>query len=237
MGFSEHDLQLAEVFVHLADSLQAGHDVVDVMDALAQAATRFTAATDAGILLVDSGGVLHVVASTNECTSDVEEAQLGYDQGPCLDCFRTGKAVEIPDLSKERGRWPQFVTIAESRGMRAAHTFPLRLRDDIFGAMNLFSPTPGLLSDWDSALAAAFAQVAAIGLVQKQTDRDHMVVTNQLQDALDSRVLIEQAKGVLAQRHGVPIDAAFVLLRNHARTNSSRLRDIADGIVNRGLTV
>lgn len=197
------------------------------MDILVRAGTHITSATDVGILLVDPAGVLHVVASLNERTSEVEEAQLGYDQGPCLECFHTGRPVEIPDLSTESGRWPQFVSIAQARGFHAAHASPLRSREQTFGAMNLFSERPGPLSDRDISLAAALAQVATISLVQQQTINHQATVNDQLQRALDSRVLIEQAKGVLAQRHNITIDSAFSLLRDHARKNSSPLIDTA----------
>ncbi|MDJ0350255.1 GAF and ANTAR domain-containing protein [Cryobacterium sp. PH29-G1] len=234
---SERDIELADVFVLLADSLRATHDVVDTMDILVQASTRFTSATDAGILLADPAGVLHVVASSNERTSEVEEAQLGYGQGPCLECFTTGLPVEVPDLATEATRWPQFVRLAEARGFQAAHASPLRLRDQVFGAMNLFNEQPGPLGDRDLALAAALTQVATISLVQQQTIHHQATVNDQLQRALDSRVLIEQAKGALAQRHGISVDAAFALLRSHARKNSSRLRDTAEAIVNRRLSI
>ncbi|POH66058.1 MULTISPECIES: GAF and ANTAR domain-containing protein [Cryobacterium] len=236
MVFSQREVDLADVFVLLADSLSAGRDVVDTMDILVQASTEFTAATDAGILLADSGGVLHIMASSNERTSEVEEAQLGHDQGPCLDCFASGEPVEISNLSEVSGRWPQFVAIARERGFDAAHSFPLRLRGDTFGSLNLFSSTREPFSIQDAALALALAQVATISLVQHQAIRNQGTVNGQLQQALKSRILIEQAKSVLAQRHGVPIDAAFSLLRTYARTSSSKLHDIADGVVHHGLS-
>lgn len=232
MTSSQRDVDLADAFVLLADSLRAGDDVVDTMDLLVQCSTRFTSASDAGILLADSAGVLHVVASSSERTSELEEAQLGYDQGPCLDCYSSGEPVEVSDISKESGRWPKFVAIAQARGFHGAHASPLRLRGQTFGAMNLFTTGPEPFSDQDAALALAFAQVATISLVQNQTIHNQATVNSQLQEALTSRVLIEQAKGVLAQRHGVPIDAAFTMLRRYARSTSSKLHDIADGIVN-----
>jgi GAF domain-containing protein len=233
----DRDVQLADVFVHLADSLRTGHDVADTMDLLIQASITFTAATDAGILLADKSGVLHVVTSTNERTADVEEAQLGFDEGPCLDCYTTGQPLDVADLAKEGWKWPRFVTVADARGFRAAHASPLRLRDQIFGGMNLFSTVPGLFSDRDTAIALALAQVATISLVQHQTISNQATVNDQLKRALDSRVLIEQAKGVIAQRNSVPIDTAFTLLRTHARSTGSRLHDIADKVVNQQFAV
>ncbi|TFD90816.1 ANTAR domain-containing protein [Cryobacterium lactosi] len=237
MASSQRDVDIADVFVLLADSLRGGYDVVDTMDILVQSGTRFTSATDAGILLADSDGVLHIVASSNERTSDVEEAQLGFDQGPCLDAFASGEPIEVADLSEEVERWPRFVALAQSRGFHAVHASPLRLRGQTFGAMGLFSTRRGPFSDQDAALALALAQVATISLVQHQTIKNHEMVNDQLQQALESRVLIEQAKGFLAQKHGVPIDAAFSLLRTYARSTSARLHDIAEGVVHHGVSL
>jgi GAF domain-containing protein len=237
MVSSQRDVELADAFVLLADSLRAGHDVIDTMDILVQASVHFTSATQAGILLTDSAGVLHVVASSNERTSDVEEAQLGFDEGPCIDCIQSGEPVEVSDLSAETDRWPQFVKLARSQGFGAVHASPLHLRGQTFGAMNLFSVGPDSFTDRDAALAMALTQVATISLVQQQTIQNQGTVNDQLQQALESRILIEQAKGVLAQRHGVPIDAAFSLLRTYARTSSSKLHDIADLVVREGLSI
>jgi GAF domain-containing protein len=234
---SYRDVELAEAFVLLADSLRPGYDVVDTMDILVQASIRFTSATQAGILLADSAGVLHVVASSNERTSDMEEAQLGFDEGPCLDCISSGEPIEVADLALESARWPRFVARARESGFDAVHASPLRLRGHTFGAMNLFSVGPDAFSDRDAALAMGLTQVATISLVQHQTIHTQGTVNDQLQRALESRILIEQAKGVLAQRHGVPIDAAFALLRTHARASSSKLHDIAMGVVNQGLSL
>jgi GAF domain-containing protein len=237
MVSSFQDVELADAFVLLADSLRAGHDVVDTMDILVQASIRFTSATQAGILLADADGVLHVVASTNERTSEVEEAQLGFDEGPCLDCIESGEPVEVADLKQASERWARFVASALKSGFGAVHASPLRLREQTFGAMNLFSAGADAFSDRDAALALALAQVATISLVQHQTIQNHGLVNDQLQRALESRILIEQAKGVLSQRHGVPIDAAFALLRTRARASSSKLHDVADSIVTQGLTL
>jgi GAF domain-containing protein len=237
MVSSLRDVELADAFVLLADSLRAGHDVVDTMDILVQTSIRFTSASEAGILLADADGMLHVVASSNERTSDVEEAQLGFDEGPCLDCIESGEPVEVADLSQASERWPRFVASAQKSGFDAVHASPLRLRGQTFGAMNLFSTQPDAFSDQDAALALALTQMATISLVQHETIRRQGSVNDQLQQARDSRILIEQAKGVLAQRHGVPIDAAFALLRTHARASGTRLHDIADLVVRQGLSL
>lgn len=232
---TQRDVDLANIFVLLGDSLSAGRDIVDTMDILVQSSTRFTAATEAGILLADSAGVLHVTASTNERTREIEEAQLGSSQGPCLDCYLSGQAIGVSDISTEAARWPQFVALAQSRGFSAVHSAPLNVHGQTFGTLNLFSTGLVPFSDQDAALALALAQMATISVVQHKVLGDHKALTDQLRGALDSRILIEQAKGILAQRHGVPVDAAFSLLRNYARSTNSKLHDIADRIVNHGL--
>jgi GAF domain-containing protein len=230
------DSKLADIFVMLADSLRDNYDVVDTMDLLVQAATSFTSAVEAGILLRDSEGN-HVVASTSERASDVEEAQLGADEGPCLASIESGEPVEVPDIAAASDKWPRFASVAEARGLRSAHAIPLRLRANVLGGLNLFSDRAGSFSDHDAALAMALAQVATISIVQSRTITNQGILTTQLQQALDSRVIIEQAKGVLAHQHGVGMDRAFALLRNHARSNNLGLRAIADQVVNNRLTI
>lgn len=237
MSASGATATLADVFVSLADTLREGYDVVDTMDLLVQAGTTFTSATAAGILLADGQGRLHVVASTSERAADVEDAQLGSSEGPCFDCIATGDPVEVPDIGAERQRWPRFAQTAESRGFVAAHAIPLRMRSDTLGGMNLLSDVGGVLSDRDAALAQALAQIATISVVQHLKLANRETLTKQLQLALDSRVLIEQAKGVLSQQRGISVEAAFGILRDHARRNQTGLKSIAQLVVSRTLTL
>jgi len=234
-GMSNDSADLGRVFVALADSLKSGHDVVDTMDYLVDVATTYTSATEAGIVLADAGGVLHVVASTSERAADIEEEQLGTHQGPCWDTFRTGVLIEVPNIPDTRERWPRFAAVAESRSFRAAHAVPLRLRNQMLGSLNLFSPNPGPFTDTDAALAQALADVATIGIIQQNTIQHSHTLAEQLQSALDTRIVIEQAKGFLAQRHDVPIDTAFSVLRTHARRTGKRLHDVATQVINNEL--
>lgn len=230
MAGSDREVRLAEVFVSLAQSLEPDHDVIDTMDVLVQAATRFTSAVDAGIVLADENGTLHVLASTSERASDVEEEQLGTREGPCLESFHTGEAVDLPDLA-ETARWPDFTRVALERGFRSAHATPLRLGSRTLGALNVFCEGSGSLSAGEIALLQAFTDVAALALVHSENLQQQNDLAAQLRHALDSRVLIEQAKGVIAERNGVSIDRAFALIRTHARSNSTRLHDVAHRIV------
>lgn len=237
MEIVDSDATLADVFVMLADTLREGYDIVDTMDLLVQAVTRFTSASEAGILLADDRGVLHVVASSSERAAEVEEAQLGAAAGPCLESIRLGESVEVPDIEEEQVLWPDFASVAKARGFLAAHATPLRIRSHVLGGLNLFSATRGPLSDYDVALSEALAQIATISVVQHQKEVNSDILTNQLQHALDSRVIIEQAKGVLAQRRGSSVQDAFTVLRNYARRTNMGLRTVAEQIVNGTLTI
>jgi GAF domain-containing protein len=229
--------ELSTVFARLADSLDPRHDVIDTMDLLVHSAVNFTSAIECGIVLADGEGVLHVVASTSERTSDVEEAELGTQQGPCLDSYRSGQVVETPDVRAAHVRWPVFARVADQRGFRAGYAVPLTLRGQHLGAMNLFFDRTDAVTDRDAAVAQALAEFATIGIVQRRALQDHADRAAQLQHALDSRVVIEQAKGVLSFQRGISIDEAFRLLRHHARSTGSRIRDVAERVVYHRLSI
>ncbi|MBC7725819.1 MAG: GAF and ANTAR domain-containing protein [Burkholderiaceae bacterium] len=231
------EVALADVFVRLADSLREGYDVVDTLDLLVRASVNFTDASSAGILLADDDGVLHIAASSSERARHVEEAQMGASEGPCFECFHSGEIVEVPDIRSVRGRWLQFADIAESYGIQSSHAIPLKLRSTTLGGLGLFSDRPGPMSDRDAAVGLALAQIATISIMQYQTIARSGTVATQLKGALFSRVLIEQAKGVVAQQCAVSIDEAFELLRRHSRQTRTGLRAVADRVVNDGLHI
>ncbi|POH67796.1 MULTISPECIES: GAF and ANTAR domain-containing protein [Cryobacterium] len=229
--FANEGESFVEVFVAIADTLQTGHDVIDTMDVLVRGCTTFTAAIAAGILLADSSHVLHVAASSSERASDVEEEQLGAHEGPCLDAYRTGTTIEVPNIADARGTWPAFGAIAEARGYRAVRSVPIRFGSQSLGALNLFLAEPGGLSRRDAELAEAMALYAANSVEKHRKLQSHTTVRDQMQAMLEGRILIEQAKGVLGQRYGVPMDQAFGLLRAEARKLHTSLRDTAAQIV------
>jgi hypothetical protein len=231
------DLSLPAVFARLADALDPHLDVIDTMDLLVHAAVKFTSAVEAGTVLADPRGVLHVVASTSERTADVEEAELGISEGPCLDSYRTRETVETPSMDRAGNRWPTFVKVAAASGFRAGYAVPLILRGERLGALNMFFDRIEALTDQDAAVAQALTELATIGIVQRRTLQEHADLAAQLQHALDSRVLIEQAKGALSYQRNVPIDHAFKILRDRARGTNSRIRDVAEQIVNREIEI
>ena len=202
-GTSREQL-LIRAFVGLADTLVDDYDVIDLLDRLVGYSVELLPADAAGILLADPHGALRVVASSNEQTEWIELMQLQADQGPCVDCFRTGAPVSITDLADATSRWPRLAAaLADQDSYRSVHALPLRLRGEAIGAMNLFHHQPGPLPATDLALGQALADVATIGILQERAIRRGEVLNEQLQTALNSRILIEQAKGVLAQ-HGQP---------------------------------
>lgn len=235
MDVSDQQQTLADVFVTLADSLREGYDIVDTMDVLVHATTTFTAASEAGIVLADKAGTLHVVASTSERATDVEEEQLGANEGPCFDSFSGGETVDIDDIAATKDRWPRFAEVALSRGFKSAHAVPLTLRHETLGSLNILSDAAGPFGDRDAALVQALSSAATISIVQFQTFQRQSALAEQLQHALDSRVLIEQAKGVISQHRGISMNEAFAMLRSYARSRNQNLRDVSDKIVNRQL--
>jgi GAF domain-containing protein len=222
---------LAETFVMLADTLVEDYDIVDLLGRLATACVSLLGVTATGLLLDDQKGNLAVVGSSSEETRLLEIFQLQNDQGPCLDCVRTGTAVTSTDLAADQARWPLFVPAAVAAGFRSVVALPLRLREHTIGGLNLFHDRAGPVPQADRRLAQALADVATIGILQQRSAHRSALLAEQLQLALNSRIIIEQAKGVLAERNGVDMNAAFGALRQHARQRNIKLTDLALAVV------
>ena len=225
--------EVTATLIRLADSLIEDFDLVDVLDELARDCVRLLGVTAAGLLLAGPTGELHVMAASSEQTRLLELFQLQREQGPCLDCYRRGEPVSATDLAVESHRWPLFARAALDTGYRSVHALPLRLRQQILGALNLFGDQPGALGEPAARLGQALADMATITILHERALRESELVAAQLQTALTSRIVIEQAKGVLAERGGLTMDDAFQVLRRHARDHNLRLHDVARGIVER----
>jgi transcriptional regulator with GAF, ATPase, and Fis domain len=223
--------QLAEAFVELADTLVDDFDVVDFLHQVTVRCAEVLGVTAAGVLLTDQRGALRVVAASTEQTRLLELLQQQTDQGPCPECFHTGRPIAVADLSTATSRWPRFVAEARRVGFASVYALPMRLRTDIIGALNLFGTRPGTLDEDTIRLGRALADVATIGILQARAIRHREVLAEQLQTALNSRIVIEQAKGVIAERRRLDMDQSFTLLRNAARTNNRRLSDVARAVV------
>jgi GAF domain-containing protein len=216
-------------------ALDVGYDVVELLNNLTRMSADLIDVDSAGLLLADGAGVLHVLAASSENTRLLESFQVQRHQGPCLDCFATGTQVIVPDLAVERDRWPQFAAAADTAAVRSVHALPLRLRDNVLGALGLFSSQPGELGTDDLLLGQALADVASVSLVQDRAAADRELVISQLQTALSSRVVIEQAKGVLAQQGAIDMNDAFLALRRYSRDRNLRLSDAAQAVVDRSV--
>ncbi len=223
--------RLATVFVEVADTLIDEFDVVDFLHMVTCRTVELADVTAAGLLLANHHGELQFVTASDERTELLELFQLQGHEGPCLDCHRTGVPVTYADLTSTTTPWPAFTQRALAADFRSVHAVPLRLRDETIGALNLFGATSGSLAPQEGSIVQALADVATIALLQERTIGQREVLAQQLQGALNSRVVIEQAKGVVAQTHGVSIDDAFVLLRDHARRSRRLLSDVAHLVV------
>jgi GAF domain-containing protein len=217
---------LVDAFIVLADTLVAGHDMVDLLYRLIEACTHLLATDFVGILLSDRRGQLQVMAYSTEEVRLLEQFQLQVNEGPCLDCSHTGRAVSAPDLTETVDRWPQFAPRAAQEGFRAVHALPMRLRTQTIGVLNLFTAQPGPLPPGDLRVGQALADVATVGILYERALCCSEIHAEQLQTALNSRIIIEQAKGLL-----------FVLLLAHARRKRLRLSDVARGVVEGSITL
>ncbi len=222
---------IAKSFVELADTLVADFDVVDFLHLVTVRAQQALGVEAVGLLVADNHGGLNVVAASSDQARVLELFQLQHAEGPCLDCYRTGRPVSCPDLSAESVRWPSFVPRALEIGFAAVHALPMRLREKTIGGMNLFTAARGELDAELLAVGQALTDVATIGLLQERAIRQPDLMARQLQATLNNRLTIEQAKGILAERDGITVDEAFDLLRTYARSLHEKITDVAHAIV------
>lgn len=223
--------QLLGTFVTLADSLVDDFDVVDVLQHLVDECISLFDASAAGILLLSPSNQLEVIVSTSERSELVELMQLKVGAGPCVEAATTGEVVSVDDIDQIADRWPAFATDARASGFSSIHAIPLRLRNSTLGSLNLLRDEPGALNAADAAAAQALADIATISILQQRLVEESELAQAQLQRALDSRVVIEQAKGYLAQRQGIDMDEAFARIRSHARSTRTRIGVVAADVI------
>ncbi len=234
---SASDRRVREVFIELSDTLVDDFDIIEFLDRLAARCSELLGVSACGILLADHHGVLNLVAASSEQARLVELTQLQNLEGPCLEAFTTGHPVQNADLRDARTRWPRFTAAAVGAGYLSVQAMPMRLRDSVLGAVNLFSKSTGSLDADTITLGQALADAATIGIVHQRALARQEIVTEQLQTALNSRILIEQAKGFLTHSLSIGVDEAFAVLRAYARANNRRLTDVADDVVQGRLTM
>src|SRR3984957_7855057 len=221
---------LSATFVELTDTMVADFDVIDFLHVLTSRSVELLDVSAAGLLLADPRGELRVVAASSEAARLLELFQLQSDQGPCLDCFRSGQPVAAADLGADQ-RWPRFTDAAGQAGLCSVQALPMRLRDQVIGALNLFRAAPGAFDAEAVHVGQALADVATISLLHERSMRRTDNLNEQLQAALNSRVIIEQVKGKLGERLGIDVSQAFAILRDQARNRNQRLSDLARAFV------
>lgn len=227
---------LVRAIVELADTLVADFDVVEVLTRLAGRCVEVLEVGAAGLMLVGPDGKLRVMASSSEAMRMLELFELQAEQGPCLDCYRSGTPVMETDLDVAASRWPRFAAETLAAGFRSVQALPMRLRGNVIGALNLFHSQAGEMRATDLEAAQALADVATIAVLQHNASLEAQLVNEQLQHALNSRVAIEQAKGMVAERTGTNMPEAFAALRQHARHHNLRLVDVAQAVIGGSLT-
>jgi GAF domain-containing protein len=231
MRGSNREVLLARTFVDLVDTLVEDFDVVELLTLVADRCVEVLDVAAAGLMLVAPEGDLRVVAFSSEAVRVVELFELQAEEGPCLDAYRSGAAIVNQDLTKVGSRWPNFTPVALDAGFQSVHALPMRLRGVIIGALNLFRAEQGDLEESDVVAGQALADVATIAILHHRAASEAQLVNEQLTLALNSRIIIEQAKGVLAERIGLDMDQAFVRLRKYARDHNLRLVDVAHGVI------
>ena len=231
VSVASRETLLARTFVDVSDTLVADFDVVDFLAVLAGRCVELLSVSEAGLMLADSDGVLKVAASSSDAMHLLELFELQHDDGPCVDCYRTKAPVREDDLREAASRWPRFAPEAIAAGFTSVYALPMRLREKVIGSLNLLGADPGRLDGDELIVAQALADVATIGILQHRAASESRLIADQLEYALKSRIVIEQAKGVLSARAEVDMDAAFVALRRYARNHNQRLTDVAQRIV------
>jgi GAF domain-containing protein len=223
--------RLADVFVETADTLVADFDLVDFLDQLTDHVAAVSGADAVGLVLADVHGVLQFMAASNDAGKGLELFQLQASEGPCLDAFTTRQPVVNADLGHASDVWPTFAPQARAAGFVSVHAFPMRLREEVIGALNLFGRGAVTFADDEVRVVQSLADIATIAILQERNITHAEVLTAQLQGALNSRIVIEQAKGALSRMEGVSVDEAFALLRDRARRNRTRLVDVATAVL------
>jgi GAF domain-containing protein len=229
------DEWLARTFVELADTLVADYDLIEFLSMLADRCVELIDSAEVGLALVGPRG-LQMMASSSERMRVTELLEVQFEEGPCFECYRVGLPVLNQRLSLADGRWPRFAPQARESGFQTVHAVPLRLRDEVIGAMNVFDTTARELTQTESNLLRAFADAATIGILQERMVKQQSDLSIQLQGALNSRIAVEQAKGIVAERLKVDMDTAFAMIRHHARTHNTLLSTVADALVRGSLS-
>jgi GAF domain-containing protein len=221
---------LLRTLVELADTLVADYDAIDFLSTLCERAAEAVGATAVGVLVVHEGDDLDVVAASSQDMRALEVFEVRNGEGPCMDAYRTGAPVTAIDLDDDE-RWPTFRARATGLGYRSVLGQPLRLRDVTIGALNAYRGDPGPFSDADVEVLRGLADMATIGIMHERTMRSADEQISDLRRSLTDRAVVEQAKGLIAERLSITPDDGFDRLRRHARSRNQRVRAAAQRIL------
>lgn len=223
--------QLLDFFVEMTDTLVDDFDLVEFLHALTTKAALVSGAASVGLVLTDHHDRVRYMASSNEDGRMLELLQIQNDDGPCLDAITQGWQVVNADLGEAGDRWPRFAPAARALGFQSVHAFPMRVRTQTIGALNIFGTDSTRFHSDDVRVVQALADVATIAIIHERLRHEAELIATQLQNALNSRIVIEQAKGALARAEGISTSEAFDLIRTMARSTGRRLHDVASAVV------
>lgn len=229
------EVLLTQTLVQMAESLVDDFDLVDLLTLLSDRCVEILDVSAAGLMLASADGPLRRMASSSEAMTVLEVFEEESEEGPCPECYRTGVPVINVDLAVVDGRWPRFAPRALTAGFHSVHALPMRVRGQTVGALNLFREDGGQMGEADVIVAQALADMATVAIVTQRAAEDARAVNEQLQGALNSRIVIEQAKGIIAEALGIDMQAAFVRLRGHARNSNTKLGDAARALIDKTL--
>jgi transcriptional regulator with GAF, ATPase, and Fis domain len=232
------EYRVARAFVTLADTIVADFDLTEFLHLLVDHCVDLLQVDAAGVLLSDQRGGIRMAAASSEKAELLAVFAADTHGGPCVECVQTGQAVVSSDLTADADRWPRYAAAAALCGFRAVHALPMRLRRDVIGTLSLLNTQPDGVHAMSTQLGQALADVATIGILQQRSLDHSAILTEQLQTALNSRVIIEQAKGMLAAHSGtLTPEQAFIALRGYARAHGHRLSDLARSVIDGGADV
>ncbi len=231
-GGPGREASLARTLVAIADTLVTDFDIADLFDRLTAACVDLFGAASAGLMLVDRDGAPQLMSSSSADTRDLELFEIHHREGPGLDCYAARQALAVdlagPDAAV---RWPAFTAEARRRGITGVQALPMRLRGETIGALNLFHTATARLDEHTTELAQALADIATVAILQSRALSGSELLAEQLQTALNDRIVIEQAKGLLAERGRIDVDQAFTALRDYCRATRRLLTETARALV------
>lgn len=233
---TEANVHLVEAFVDMTEALSSFHDPIEFVQQVVERSIELLHVSDVGVLLKDADGRLKLTASSSGDMRVAELLEVHLDEGPCYAAFTRNVVIAEAELSRDDDRWPHFAPTAIDLGFRSVYAFPLRAEGTPIGAMNVFSEERSALIGQGLRIAQGLADFASLGIRLSDHLRQSELLTQQLQTALDSRVAIEQAKGMIAAQGEISLTAAFHLIRSAARNRGVRLQEIVSQVTSGALT-